>query len=69
MQMFAQNLGVNVIHVDASADFMAKLAGVTDPEQKRKIIGAEFVEVFQREAGKRANARWLAAGNDLPGCD
>ena len=66
MQMFAQNLGVNVIHVDASADFMAKLAGVTDPEQKRKIIGAEFVAVFQREAGKRANARWLAQGTIYP---
>ena len=66
MQMFAQNLGVNVIHVDASADFMAKLAGVTDPEQKRKIIGAEFVEVSQREAGKRANARWLAQGTIYP---
>ena len=66
MQMFAQNLGVRVIHVDASADFMAKLAGVTDPEQKRKIIGAEFVEVFQREAGKRANARWLAQGTIYP---
>ena len=66
MQMFAENLGVNVIHVDASADFMAKLASVTDPEQKRKIIGAEFVEVFQREAGKRANARWLAQGTIYP---
>ena len=66
MQMFAQNLGVNVIHVDASADFMAKLAGVTDPEQKRKIIGAAFVEVFQREAGKRQNARWLAQGTIYP---
>ena len=66
MRMFAQNLGVNVIHVDASADFMAKLAGVTDPEQKRKVIGAEFVEVFQREAGKRANARWLAQGTIYP---
>ncbi len=66
MQMFAENLGVNVIHIDASADFMAKLAGVTDPEQKRKIIGAEFVEVFQREAGKRANARWLAQGTIYP---
>ena len=42
MQMFAKNLGVKVIHVDASEQFMAKLAGVTDPEQKRKIIGAEF---------------------------
>ena len=66
MDMFARNLGVNVIHVDAAADFMGKLAGITDPEQKRKIIGAEFVEVFQREAEKRANAKWLAQGTIYP---
>ncbi|MDF7675855.1 glutamine-hydrolyzing GMP synthase [Neisseriaceae bacterium ESL0693] len=66
MDMFARNLGVNVIHVDASADFMAKLAGETDPEKKRKIIGSEFIEVFQREAGKRQNARWLAQGTIYP---
>ncbi len=66
MDMFARNLGVNVIHVDASGEFMRKLAGVTDPEQKRKIIGAEFVEVFQQEAGKRQNARWLAQGTIYP---
>lgn len=66
MDMFARNLGVNVIHVDASDDFMAKLAGETDPEKKRKIIGAEFVEVFQREAGKRQNARHLAQGTIYP---
>lgn len=66
MDMFARNLGVNVIHVDASADFMQHLAGVTDPEQKRKIIGREFVEVFQREAGKRQNAQWLAQGTIYP---
>ncbi|MDO5687586.1 MAG: glutamine-hydrolyzing GMP synthase [Neisseria sp.] len=66
MDMFARNLGVNVIHVDASEDFMQKLAGETDPEKKRKIIGAEFVEVFQREAGKRHNARHLAQGTIYP---
>ena len=66
MDMFARNLGVNVIHVDATDDFMSKLAGVTDPEQKRKIIGAEFVEVFQTEASKRQNAKWLAQGTIYP---
>ncbi len=66
MDMFARNLGVNVIHVDASAAFMGKLAGETDPEKKRKIIGAEFVEVFQQEASKRQNARWLAQGTIYP---
>jgi GMP synthase (glutamine-hydrolysing) len=66
MDMFAKNLGVKVVHVDASADFMGKLAGETDPEKKRKIIGAEFVEVFQREAKKLGNARWLAQGTIYP---
>ncbi|HNE17744.1 MAG TPA: glutamine-hydrolyzing GMP synthase, partial [Rhodocyclaceae bacterium] len=50
MDTFARNLGVKVIHVDASAQFLGHLAGVTDPEAKRKIIGREFVEVFQAEA-------------------
>ena len=66
METFARHLGVKVIHVDASAEFMAKLAGVADPEKKRKVIGAEFVEVFQREAAKIANARWLAQGTIYP---
>ncbi|MBK4735756.1 glutamine-hydrolyzing GMP synthase [Noviherbaspirillum pedocola] len=66
MDMFAKNLGVKVIQVDASEQFMGKLAGVTDPEAKRKIIGAEFVEVFQREAGRLTNARWLAQGTIYP---
>ena len=60
METFSRHLGVKVIHVDASEQFMSKLAGVTDPEQKRKIIGREFVEVFQQEAGKLTNAKWLA---------
>ncbi len=66
MDTFAKNLGVKVIHVDASADFMRHLAGVVDPEQKRKIIGREFVEVFQREASRRKDARWLAQGTIYP---
>ncbi|OAM17069.1 glutamine-hydrolyzing GMP synthase [Eikenella corrodens] len=66
MKMFADNLGVRVIHVDAGEQFMAKLAGVTDPEQKRKIIGAEFIEVFDAEEKKLTNAKWLAQGTIYP---
>ena len=66
MEMFAQNLGVKVVHVDAAEQFMGKLAGESDPEKKRKIIGAEFVEVFQRESGKLVNAKWLAQGTIYP---
>ena len=66
MDMFADNLGVNVIRIDAVDQFMGHLAGVSDPEAKRKIIGREFVEVFQVEAGKRKNAKWLAQGTIYP---
>jgi len=66
MQTFAESLGVTVIHVDASDDFMRKLAGVSDPEAKRKIIGGEFVEVFQRESARLRDARWLAQGTIYP---
>ena len=66
MQMFVGRLEARVIHVDASDTFLGHLAGVTDPEKKRKIIGREFVEVFQREAAKRPNARWLAQGTIYP---
>jgi GMP synthase (glutamine-hydrolysing) len=66
MTTFADHLGVKVIHVDASDVFLSKLAGVTDPEAKRKIIGAEFVEVFQTEANKLADAQWLAQGTIYP---
>ena len=62
MDMFARNLGVRVIHVDAEQQFMSKLAGVTDPEKKRKIIGGEFIEVFDAEEKKLTNAKWLAQG-------
>ena len=66
METFAKNLGVKVIHVDASAEFLKHLKGVTDPEQKRKIIGREFVVVFQREAAKLLQAKWLAQGTIYP---
>jgi GMP synthase (glutamine-hydrolysing) len=66
MQTFARNLGVKVIHVDATEQFMSALAGVADPEQKRKIIGREFVEVFQAEAAKLPQAKWLAQGTIYP---
>jgi len=66
MDTFARNLGVKVIHVDAADQFMGHLKAVVDPEQKRKIIGREFVEVFQVEARKRPNAKWLAQGTIYP---
>ena len=59
-------LGLNVIGVDASERFFADLAGVTDPEQKRKIIGRDFVEVFNAEAKKITDAKWLAQGTIYP---
>ena len=59
-------LGLNVIGVDASEKFFADLAGVTDPEQKRKIIGRDFVEVFNAEAKKITGAKWLAQGTIYP---
>ena len=66
METFANHMHMKVIHVDASNEFMKHLAGVVDPEQKRKIIGREFVEVFQREAGKLPQAKWLAQGTIYP---
>ncbi|ANC46457.1 glutamine-hydrolyzing GMP synthase [Pandoraea pnomenusa] len=66
MEMFQGRLHAKVVHVDASEQFMGHLKGVTDPEQKRKIIGREFVEVFQAEAKKLKNAKWLAQGTIYP---
>ena len=66
MATFKENLGLNVIHVDASERFMSALSGVVDPEEKRKVIGKEFVEIFQEEAEKLPNARWLAQGTIYP---
>ena len=59
-------LGLNVIGVDASEKFFADLKGVTDPEQKRKIIGRDFIEVFNAEAKKITDAKWLAQGTIYP---
>jgi GMP synthase (glutamine-hydrolysing) len=67
MSIFAEHLGVKVVHVDASESFLSKLRGVSDPEQKRRIIGAEFVEVFQTEANRLpVSAKWLAQGTIYP---
>ncbi len=66
MATFAQHMGVKVIRVDASERFLGALAGVEDPEQKRKIIGRLFIEVFDEEAGKLAGIRWLAQGTIYP---
>ena len=59
-------LGLNVIGVDASAEFFAALAGVSDPERKRKIIGKGFIDVFDREAHKLQGVRWLGQGTIYP---
>jgi GMP synthase (glutamine-hydrolysing) len=71
MDMFAGKLQAKVVHVDASAQFLGHLAGVSDPEAKRKIIGREFVEVFKAEAAKlkgsgHKGAKWLAQGTIYP---
>ena len=66
MDAFAENLGVNVIRVDAAARFFAALEGVSDPEKKRKIIGGQFIEVFDEEARKLDGIEWLAQGTIYP---
>ncbi len=66
MSTFAAHMGVNVIHVDAEQRFLSALAGVEDPEEKRKIIGRVFIEVFEEEAGKLESVRWLAQGTIYP---
>jgi GMP synthase (glutamine-hydrolysing) len=66
MATFAENLGVTVIRVDAEERFLSALAGVSDPERKRKIIGTLFVEIFEEESLKLTDARWLAQGTIYP---
>jgi GMP synthase (glutamine-hydrolysing) len=66
METFADHMHMKVIHVDASDRFLEQLAGITDPEAKRKIIGREFVHVFQREAAKLPRVKWLAQGTIYP---
>jgi len=66
MATFARHMGVRVIRVDAEARFLGRLAGVDDPEQKRKIIGNTFIDVFDQEAGKLPSVRWLGQGTIYP---
>jgi len=66
MDMFAKNMGVRVIRADAEALFLGKLHGVNDPEKKRKIIGGTFIEVFDAEATKLKEVKWLAQGTIYP---
>ncbi|MBK1721146.1 glutamine-hydrolyzing GMP synthase [Thiocystis violacea] len=66
MSTFARHMGVNVIRVDAEERFLGRLKGVSDPEQKRKIIGNTFIEVFDDEASKIQDVRWLAQGTIYP---
>ena len=66
MELFAEHLGVNVIRVNAAERFFAALKGVTDPEEKRKIIGGQFIEVFDEEAHKLDGIEWLAQGTIYP---
>ena len=66
MSAFAGHLGVNVLRVDAEDRFLAALAGVSDPEEKRKRIGRTFIEIFEEEAAKLDGIRWLAQGTIYP---
>ncbi len=66
MEMFARNMGVKVIRSDCEALFLGKLDGISDPEQKRKIIGNTFIEVFDEEATRLRDVNWLAQGTIYP---
>ncbi|MBV1922113.1 MAG: glutamine-hydrolyzing GMP synthase [Pseudomonadales bacterium] len=66
MEMFAKHMGIRVIRVDAEEMFLSRLAGVSDPEKKRKIIGNAFIEVFDEESTKLNGIKWLAQGTIYP---
>ncbi len=66
MDMFAKNMGVKVIRADAEELFLTKLAGVADPEEKRKIIGNTFIDVFDEQAARITDVNWLAQGTIYP---
>ena len=66
IEVFRNQLGANLIYIDATDRFLDKLAGVDDPEQKRKIIGGEFIEVFDEEAAKLTNIGFLGQGTIYP---
>lgn len=65
-ETFSEHMGVRVISVDAADQFLSRLAGVTDPEQKRKVIGNTFIDVFDAEAEKLTGVAWLAQGTIYP---
>lgn len=66
MEMFAQNMGIKVIRVDAEQRFLSELAGESEPETKRKIIGKVFIDIFEEESNKIPNVKWLAQGTIYP---
>ncbi|WP_413727866.1 glutamine-hydrolyzing GMP synthase [Sodalis sp. RH19] len=66
LEMFGQKYGLNIVHVAAEERFLSALAGVDEPEAKRKIIGRVFVEVFDQEASKQSLVKWLAQGTIYP---
>jgi GMP synthase (glutamine-hydrolysing) len=66
MDMFARNMGVRVVRVDAEQQFLDSLAGVEDPEQKRKVIGGTFIDIFDTEAKRLKDVSWLAQGTIYP---
>ena len=66
VEVFRNQMNANLVYVDASERFLSKLAGVADPEQKRKIIGAEFIRVFEEEARKLEGIDFLAQGTIYP---
>ncbi|MFL0803234.1 MAG: glutamine-hydrolyzing GMP synthase [Agarilytica sp.] len=66
MDMFAKNMGVKVIRSDSEERFLSRLVGISDPEQKRKIIGNTFIDVFDDEAAKLTDVKWLAQGTIYP---
>ena len=66
VEMFRNRMDANLVYVDASERFLSKLAGVSDPEAKRKIIGAEFIRVFEEEARKLSDIEFLAQGTIYP---
>ena len=66
IEVFRNQMNANLIYVDATDRFLDKLAGVADPETKRKIIGGEFIEVFEEEARKLEGIEYLAQGTIWP---
>jgi GMP synthase (glutamine-hydrolysing) len=66
MDMFARNMGVRVVRVDAEIQFLERLRGEADPERKRKIIGNTFIDIFDAEAARLTDVHWLAQGTIYP---